>query len=194
MKPGIAGSSVAAVLSLVLSLFLAACGPKHTTKPVVLTAERTAALSARTVGRVGPKDIYPDLTITPGVAAADVSQSSIQSTICLSGFTKPPRRPPSSYTNRLKVEGFILYGLSDQVKGHYEEDHLISLELGGDPKDPKNLWPEPYNSSIPDGSARFKDKVEKYLNRQVCQGPMTLAAAQKAVVEDWYQIYLTKVK
>jgi hypothetical protein len=194
MKPGILRPCAPAVLSLVLSLFLASCGPKHTTRPVVLTAERTAALSARTAGRVGPNDIYPDLTITPGVVAADVSQSNIQSTICLSGFTKSPRRPPSSYTDRLKVEGFAQYGLSDQTKGHYEEDHLISLELGGDPKDPKNLWPEPFNASIPDGGARFKDKVEKYLNRQVCQGQMTLAEAQKAVVGDWYQIYLTKVK
>jgi len=30
----------------------------------------------------------------------------------------------------------------------YEEDHLISLENGGDPKDPKNLWPEPYNTKV----------------------------------------------
>ena len=26
----------------------------------------------------------------------------------------------------------------------YQEDHLISLELGGNPTDPRNLWPEPY--------------------------------------------------
>jgi len=160
----------------------------------VITEERTAALAARTVGHAGPADIYPDLSITPGVAASDVTQANIQSTICVSGFTKSPRRPASSYTDALKVKGFTEYGLSDHVKGHFEEDHLISLELGGDPKDPKNLWPEPYNASVPDGGARFKDKVEKYLNRQICQGQMTLAEAQKAIVEDWYQIYLTKVK
>jgi hypothetical protein len=28
----------------------------------------------------------------------------------------------------------------------YEEDHLISIEDGGDPTDPRNLWPEPYNT------------------------------------------------
>ena len=26
----------------------------------------------------------------------------------------------------------------------YQEDHLVSLELGGHPTDPRNLWPEPY--------------------------------------------------
>jgi len=29
----------------------------------------------------------------------------------------------------------------DKAPSHYEEDHLISLELGGNPRDPKNLWP-----------------------------------------------------
>jgi hypothetical protein len=137
----------------------------------------------------GPADIYPDLTITPGVAASDVTQDNIQTTICVSGFTAPPRRPPSSYTDKLKVKGFDEYGLSDRNKGDYEEDHLISLEIGGDPKDPNNLWPEPYQASIPDGGARFKDKVETYLKGQICQGKMTLADAQKAIVTDWYQVY-----
>jgi hypothetical protein len=194
LKSGLLVSRIRANALLCSVLFLTACGPKRVTSPIVLTHERTAALAARTAGRVGPADIYPDLSITSGVAASDVTQANIQSTICVPGFTKSPRRPPSSYTDALKVEGFTQYGLSDHDKGHFEEDHLISLELGGDPRDPKNLWPEPYNASLPDGGARFKDKVEKYLNRQVCQGKMTLAEAQKAIVEDWYQVYLTKVK
>jgi hypothetical protein len=125
------------------------CGKKHVTAAAPTAApaaDRVAALSARSEGRTGPADIYPELTITPGVAAADVHQDNIQTTICVSGFTKPPRRPSSSYTDRLKLQGFDQYGLSDRKKGDYQEDHLISLELGGDPKDPKNLWPEPYNA------------------------------------------------
>jgi hypothetical protein len=27
----------------------------------------------------------------------------------------------------------------------YEEDHLSPLEDGGNPTDPRNLWPEPFN-------------------------------------------------
>jgi len=30
----------------------------------------------------------------------------------------------------------------DKTPSHYEEDRLISLELGGNPRDPKNLWLE----------------------------------------------------
>ena len=36
----------------------------------------------------------------------------------------------------------------------YQEDHLISLELGGNPTDPRNLWPEPYPRAVADGSDR----------------------------------------
>jgi hypothetical protein len=172
-----------------LVVFVGGCGPKHVNAPISLTPERRMALDARVTGRVGPADIYPDLSITPGVAATDVTQENIESTICVSGFTNPPRRPPTSYTNGLKEQGFTDYGLSDRNKSHYEEDHLISLELGGDPKNPKNLWPEPYNASIPDGGARKKDTVEKYLNRQVCTRKLTLAEAQQLIVVDWYKVY-----
>ena len=43
----------------------------------------------------------------------------------------------------------------------YQEDHLISLELGGHPTDPRNLWPEPY----PRASA--VDSIENDLNSKV---------------------------
>jgi hypothetical protein len=186
----------ALILALAVVIYAAGCGPKQvaTSPPVTVAPERLAALSARSVSRAGPVDIYPDLTITPGVAAPDVTQENIKSTICVANFTKPPRRPPVSYTNILKDQGFTQYNLSDRKKGDYEEDHLISLELGGDPRDPKNLWPEPYKASIVDGGARVKDRVEKYLNGQVCHGRMTLAEAQKAIVEDWYAVYLAQVK
>jgi len=54
---------------------------------------------------------------------------------------------------------------------NYEEDHLIPLEVGGNPTDPNNLWPEPY--AEPNG-ARDKDKVENFLHDEVCSGQMTL--------------------
>jgi hypothetical protein len=193
-RPRVGSFAVAGGLVILLGLLGAGCTTKHAAAPVPVAAERRVTLDARSSGRVGPADIYPDLSITPGVAASDVTQDNIKTTICVSGFTAPPRRPPSSYTDTLKVQGFDEYGLSDRTKGDYEEDHLVSLEIGGDPKDPKNLWPEPYNASIPDGGARFKDKVERYLNGQICQGQMTLADAQKAIVTDWYQVYQSMPK
>jgi hypothetical protein len=55
----------------------------------------------------------------------------------------------------------------------YQEDHLISLELGGHPTDPRNLWPEPYPR------ASDVDRIENELNAQVCSGKLTLADAQR---------------
>ena len=49
----------------------------------------------------------------------------------------------------------------------------------GNPTDPKNLWPEPFQTSIPDGGAHAKDKVENYLHAEVCAGSLTLEQAQK---------------
>lgn len=68
----------------------------------------------------------------------------------------------------------------------YEEDHLISLELGGSPTDPKNLWPESY-TTIP--NARDKDKVENYLHKQVCSGALSLKEAQREISTDWISVY-----
>jgi hypothetical protein len=83
-----------------------------------------------------------DSSCTPGAYNPDVTQSTIHSTICVSGWTATVR-PPRSYTNALKAQGVIDYGYSDTNLADYEEDHLVPLELGGAPRDPGNLGPSP---------------------------------------------------
>jgi len=109
-------------------------------------------------------------TLTPGSLNPDVTQATIGSTICVKGWTATVR-PPESYTSDLKARQMVIYGESGSPSG-YQEDHLISLELGGNPTDPKNLWPEPYPR------AADVDKIENELNAKVCSGESTLAAAQ----------------
>src|SRR5690348_8627785 len=84
----------------------------------------------------------PDPTCQPGDYNPDVTQSTIDSTICVSGWTATVR-PPASYTNALKVKQIAEYGYSDTSTADYEEDHLVPLELGGAPRSEQNLWPEP---------------------------------------------------
>jgi len=136
-----------------------------------------------------PGHSLPDRNFTPGVAADDVTSGNIDSTICVSGFTKPPRRPPVAYTNGLKSDQLSdpARGYDDQDMGDYEEDHLIPLELGGAPKDPRNLWPEPYEAS--GFGARVKDKLERKLNRLVCAHQIDLSTAQQAIATDWIKAY-----
>jgi hypothetical protein len=120
-----------------------------------------------------------------------VSQANIGQTICVSGWTATIR-PPASFTTRLKREqlasGYTYRG--DTATRDYEEDHLISLEIGGAPSAEANLWPEPYNS--PEG-ARVKDVVEGKLNALVCDHAITLVTAQRAIATNWWAAYLTYV-
>jgi hypothetical protein len=68
----------------------------------------------------------------------------------------------------------------------YEEDHLISLELGGAHRSARNLWPEAYK---PKPGARQKDVVENYLRRKVCSGKITLKVAQRREARNWVKVY-----
>jgi hypothetical protein len=109
--------------------------------------------------------------LTPGVLNPAVTQATIGSTICRHGWTRTIR-PPVGYTNALKQRQLRRYRLRGPPSA-FQEDHLISLELGGDPVDPRNLWPEPYPR------AAAVDQIENDLNRRVCAGALTLAEAQR---------------
>ena len=127
----------------------------------------------------------PDKTRTPGATNPDVTQGNIHQTICVSGWTATIR-PSTSYTNKLKLQQIQEYKYKDKKPSSYEEDHLISLQLGGHPTDPKNLWPQPYNIQC---GARIKDVVETRLKRNVCDGKITLDEAQKAIATNWIAAY-----
>jgi hypothetical protein len=121
-------------------------------------------------GRKTPA-ILADPLRTPGVLNPDVTQENIRSTICRHGWTETIR-PPTEYTNALKQKQMRQYGEAGSL-ADYQEDHLISLELGGSPTDPRNLWPEPYPR------ASDMDQIENELNGEVCSGQLTLAQAQQ---------------
>lgn len=123
----------------------------------------------------------PDPSCQPGAYNPDVTQDTIDSTICVPGWTKTVR-PPVSYTTPLKIRQIGEYGYTDTNTADYEEDHLVPLELGGSPRDPKNLWPEPRYGDAP---AQNKDTVENKLKTAVCGGTVTLDAARSAIATDW---------
>jgi hypothetical protein len=143
-------------------------------KPAVVAPKAVPVTMAMMTG-------LPNRTLTPGMINPNVTQANIKTTICKSGWTSTIR-PTGAYTNKLKLVQMTQYNYADKTSAFYEEDHLISLELGGHPTDPKNLWPEPYN--IAQG-ARVKDQVEDELKRRVCAGKMPLATAQAMISTDW---------
>jgi hypothetical protein len=88
-----------------------------------------------------------------------VTQATIGSTICTAGWTRTIR--PNLPT-----------------KHGYENDHIVSLELGGSPTNPINL------RFVPLTRARADDVLENRLHRQVCAHPaqLTLAQAQQQII------------
>jgi len=118
---------------------------------------------------------------TPGVVNTAVTQANIKKTICVSGWTKTIR-PPATYTTALKKQQMKAMKLTGTAKD-YEEDHRVPLEVGGHPRDPKNLWPQPWVSQY---GARDKDQLENSVHRAVCGGAMTLKQGQAIfLAPDW---------
>ena len=128
-------------------------------------------------GTCHARAVLPDPKCTPGATNPAVTQANIGSTICKSGYSGSIR-PPESYTEALKRREMVAYGDTYPISA-YELDHLVSLELGGAPSDPRNLWPEYGASPNP------KDKVEDAAHRAVCDGRMNLVVAQVGIATNW---------
>ncbi|HEY2777027.1 MAG TPA: hypothetical protein VGI77_03925 [Gaiellaceae bacterium] len=138
---------------------------------LVAAAVVATALPRCSGGGSGRAVVRASWQLTPGVLNPAVTQANIASTVCRHGWTRTIR-PPVSYTNGLKAKGLRQYRLRGPPSA-FQEDHLISLELGGDPVDPRNLWPEPYPR------AAAVDQIENDLNHRVCTGSLSLADAQR---------------
>jgi hypothetical protein len=120
-----------------------------------------------------PVPYTADPARTPGVLNPDVTQATIGRTICVRRWTRTIR-PPSAYTSDLKLRQMGEYG-SRKPPSAYQEDHLVSLELGGHPTDPRNLWPEPRPR------AEQVDTLENELNDEICSGSISLAEGQERI-------------
>jgi hypothetical protein len=149
-------------------------------------------------GRIGlvfpAADALPNPKLTPGAINPAVTQANIGETICRRGGYTRSIRPNESYTERLKREQVRQYGYPQQMGKdafmlrNYEEDHLISLELGGSPDSPQNLWPQPHHV-IGGWGSYVKDKLENRLHSMVCHHQITLAQAQQAIATNWIAAY-----
>ncbi|MGW1171927.1 hypothetical protein [Streptomyces sp. NPDC002550] len=127
-----------------------------------------------------------DPKCTPGAISPAVTQANLKSTICAKGGYTKGVRPPASVTGKEKKLNAASYGYKGSL-GDAEYDHLLSLQLGGDPNDARNLWVEPADPGHKPGGGinNKKDPVETKLHTAVCSGKVTLQAAQQAIVSDW---------
>lgn len=160
----------------------------------------TSVAAARSV--TGPLVLtVPDPVLHPGATRRDLTKTKL----CGPDFRTSQIRPPTSYTQKLKKlmlgDGGTIKAPNDRtytvVGEHlpgtvadYELDHLISLQIGGHPEDPRNLWMEPWERkgarfAAPGTGAESKDVIENRLRREVCKNGLALSAAQQSIASDW---------
>jgi hypothetical protein len=105
-------------------------------------------------------------------------------TICGYGYS-PSVRPPDSYTEPLNLRQMRAYRLAGPTSD-YEEDHLVPLDLGGTPRDPANLWPEPRHGAF---NAEQKDRLETWVARMACSRRIGLSTLQRQIATNWVALY-----
>ena len=127
----------------------------------------------------------PNPRLTPGAVDPAVTPHNLQSTVCVKGYTATVR-PDKRFTNQLKREQMRQYGYEDANPQHYEEDHLIPLNIGGNPSDVRNLWPQPRYGAW---SADQKYDLEFVAYKLVCSGQLDLKEAQQRIAHNWIDAY-----
>jgi len=146
-----------------------AVGQNSTASGVLGQQTKTASCVAQ--------NALPDSACTPGAIFIQVTKEQV----CTKGYTRTVRNVPQEVKNKVYEE----YGIFSHTTGQYEVDHFISLELGGS-NDISNLWPE---AADPVPGFHQKDLVENYLNKQICQGIISLSEAQKEISTNWVNVY-----
>lgn len=171
------------------------------TPPTTSTVLQSRAPTRHPAGSVAVQAlVLPGPPLHPGA----IDPTWTKKTLCAPSFRTSSVRPPTSYTGPLKQlelggggtitrNGATYTVVGEHLPGtvsDYELDHLISLELGGNPQDPRNLWMEPWERRgqrlAPTGTgAEAKDVVENRLHREVCAGTISLSQAQHDIATDW---------
>ena len=126
----------------------------------------------------------------PGALNLQVTQVTIDQTICVAGWTAIVR-PSTSYTNSVKLKLIRERGLPDSDVTKYELDHFVPLALGGHPSSVDNLWLQLWEA---EQGAKKKDQLEATLHRMVCRHQITLEQARHEIAADWSKAFTRYVR
>jgi hypothetical protein len=118
-----------------------------------------------------PNKILPDVK-------GDILTNNL-SIICVVGYSSTVRDVPQNLREKIFARDNVSY---PQLTGTTELDHIVPLCLGGSNSE-NNLFVqfEPYYQQ--------KDKLEKYLCKNVCNGKIDINYAQQKIRYDWYSYY-----
>jgi hypothetical protein len=150
----------------------------------VWSAASVLGSGALAAGLEYPPQAVPSDALTPGTTNPKVTQDNIQKTACNAKWVRRAR-PPTSYINRVRDLQLKRSDLVDKKAKSYAEDFRIPLEVGGG-TDPGNMWPQPVGAGW---SAKAKDKLEIYVQREVCAGHMSLKDGQQVFQKNWIEVF-----
>lgn len=125
----------------------------------------------------------PDKACNPGLADPRVTQDTLATTICAPGYIARVS-PPRAYLDELRAQQLQAYGFQGDPE-KYTEDHILAVGLGGDPRDPRNLWPQTQDGLVAD----YKAEVETWARDEVCAGRRSLASVQSQMLLNWRVVY-----
>lgn len=163
-------------------LAIASPGPGSASAPSSPAGYRSyVAPDGRSADQLVAAHVLPDPAAAPGVINPAVTPATTRTTICVHGWTATVR-PPTSFTD--KVRNRLTPTGHKPLEG--ELDHRLSIEDGGAPADPANLWWMIYADRY---GARVKDVLETKLSRAVCAGKMPLEEARAALLGNWLTAY-----
>jgi hypothetical protein len=159
-------------------------------------AASPASGNASGTTHVGPARLYPDPTLTPGLA------DTLLSTDLTKSYTEncPGNKASCTYSQAHRnvprgehVKVYDEYNVP-QAKRNIENgevDHFQPLCAGGS-NDIKNLWyqPETNDWKGQDFGFHAKDKLETYVCVQIKAGKMDPKEAFKRITDDWVKFYL----
>jgi hypothetical protein len=132
-----------------------------------------------------PSHTVPDDALTLGAIDPRVTPDNIQRTICRPNWVRNAR-PSTSYLQTVKGLYLKRSDLADKRGKSYVIDFRIPLSVGGHPTDPGNLWPQPVGA---EWNAAAKDKLETYVQREVCAGRISLADGQEVFRKNWVDVF-----
>lgn len=136
--------------------------------------------------------IEPEIKTTQKITSKN-HQDNLPQTLCVGGYVNTTHY--SYLLGKLAGERQLCkFNYRESFPKNYEEIRLAPPSVGGNPSDPRNLWPKPQISTW---DAAQKERPKLVTSRMVCTQEITLAEIQQAIsanlIELWKKLCIVRV-
>ena len=134
--------------------------------------------------------IEPEIKITQKITSKKYQDNLLQ-IMCVGGYVNTTHYSLGKLVGERQL---CKFNYMESFPKNYEEIRLAPPSLGGNPSDPRNLWPKPQISAW---DAAQKDRPKLVTSRMVCTQEITLAEIQQAIsanlIELWKKLCIVRV-